>query len=59
MNDIVKALQGKKTYLMAAAKALLGACLALGFVDWQHFLVYYAFIDAGGSAALRAGMGGK
>ena len=58
MNDIFKSFTGKRTYLVCAGKAALGAAFALGQIDLAHFLAGYAMLDAAGAAAMRAAIAG-
>jgi hypothetical protein len=52
--NIVTLLQGKKTYLVALAIALVTVALYLKWIDQPTATVLYGLLGAGGLAATRA-----
>ena len=56
MNDLLKAFEGKKTYIIAALIALAVFAKQLGWIDQQTLDALYGILGAGGLAALRAGI---
>ena len=49
-------MQGKRTYLIAAAIGLLTVGQVLGWIDHKTYDVLLGLFGAGGLAALRAGV---
>lgn len=56
MNDLLKALDGKKTYLIAALLAIAVFAKQIGWIDENTFQALYGALTAGGLATLRAGL---
>ena len=52
-------MQGYKTYLIAAAVAVATGLHAAGIIDKELYLALLGFLNAGGLAALRAGVAAK
>lgn len=56
MQNILKALEGKKTYLTAAVLAVLNLVVAFGWISPAHLAQINTVLGALGLAALRAGV---
>ncbi len=48
--------KGKKTYLVALGVVLATSAYHIGWIDTATFLTIVGLLDAGGLAALRAGI---
>ena len=59
MQKIITALQGKKTYIVAALLALLNLAVALDLVTVDQLSQINAILVALGLGAIRAGVSGK
>lgn len=49
-------MQGKKSYLVAGAMAILALIFGLGLIDRETYEVLLGLLGAGGIGALRAGI---
>ena len=56
MDDLFKALSGKKTYLIAAFIALSVFAHVIGWIDKETLDNAYVLLTGAGLAALRAGI---
>lgn len=52
----MEALKGKRTYILAAAVAVVTVVQYLGFIDGTTAATLYGLLGAGGMATMRAGM---
>ena len=59
MVNIVKFLQGKKSYILAVCVAVVAAAQYLGWIGQESAVVLYGLLGAGSVASLRAGISGK
>ena len=57
MGDIIKALEGRKTYLISALWALATFVYSAGFIDQDTYNMIQGVLFPAGLAALRAGVG--
>ena len=56
MNDLLKALEGKKSYIVGAALALLAFCYFMKWITLDELLGYQVVLNGAGLSALRAGI---
>ena len=49
-------IRGHKTYIVAGIMAVLSFAKAIEWIDEEHYLSIMGFLNAGGFAALRAGV---
>lgn len=59
MNDILKALDGKKTYFVAVLWGLATAAFVLGWIDQNTYQIIQGILFPAGLASLRASVGGS
>lgn len=56
IQEILKALSGNKTYMVAALMGLASFAFAAGMIDQATFIAIQGVLFPGGLAALRAGV---
>lgn len=54
MSNLIKSLEGKKTYICAVLIAVLTAGHYIGWIDAQMYQTLIGLFGAGGLASLRA-----
>ncbi len=56
MSELIKALSGKKTYIIGAALALAGFAYLMKWITLEDLLGLQAALNGAGYSALRAGI---